>query len=376
MPVSEHLRSVWTPRERAFYVDSGEGTRSSGHFTIWRPGSASERFLLIALVAGALAVGPLSATFGPMWAPLVLLAPIILFGGLRLRPPGLVVLLAAAAISVVRGTVATGLHVVPLLVIAVVVLLAVRLASYRDNVGIRGMRGGRLLADLRDRLKTINRIAPLPRGWGCKAVTRQAPGSLFSADLTLSHQAGDRLEIALVDVSGKGTDAASRALMIAGALGGLLGTVPAERFLPASNAYLLDQPELDGAEHEGIVTALHLSLDLSTGGYTIRCAGHPPAARLAPGSGTWRLSDAHGIALGVTDDAEWIPEKGSLAKGDALMLFTDGMWDPRLGPDSGVDRLLGEAESLVTKGYKEAGNLAKTLAGKRDDCALVLIWRT
>ncbi|MDF5758900.1 PP2C family protein-serine/threonine phosphatase [Spongiactinospora sp. TRM90649] len=306
-----------------------------------------------------------------MWAPLVLLAPVILFGGLRLRPPGLVVLLIASVISVVYGTAAGGLHVITLLVLAAVALLAVRLASYRDNVGIRGLRGGRLLADLRDRLKTINRLTPLPKGWGGKAVARQAPGSLFSADLTLSHQVDDRLEVALVDVSGKGTDAASRALMIAGAFGGLLGTVPADRFLAACNGYLLDQPEL-----EGIVTAVHLSLDLGSGRYTIRCAGHPPAARLAPGSGTWRLSDARGIALGVVPNAEWGPEQGSLAKGDALMLFTDGMWDPRLGADSGVDRLLGEAEILVTKGYKEAGNLVKNLAGKRDDCALVLIWRT
>ena len=37
---------------------------------------------------------------------------------------------------------------------------------------------------------------------------------------------GHRLEIALVDVSGKGTRAGTRSLLLSGALGGLLGADP------------------------------------------------------------------------------------------------------------------------------------------------------
>ena len=42
----------------------------------------------------------------------------------------------------------------------------------------------------------------------------------------ISHSDGKSLEVALVDVSGKGMDAATRALLLSGAFGGVLGTVP------------------------------------------------------------------------------------------------------------------------------------------------------
>ena len=113
----------------------------------------------------------------------------------------------------------------------------------------------------------------------------------------VSFSDGKMLEVALVDVSGKGIDAGTRALLLSGAFGGLLGSVPRDEFLPACNAYMRR-----GETSEGFVTAVHLSLDLATGEYVVASAGHPPAAHYDGAAGRWRLTRARGIVLGVVPD--------------------------------------------------------------------------
>ena len=74
-------------------------------------------------------------------------------------------------------------------------------------------------------------------------------------------------------------------------------------------------------------------------------------------------------------------EQGVLQRGDALMLYTDGLVEaPGRDIDVGTDRLLGEAERMLTSGFR-AGAPALVAAMQReiggsDDCALVLLWRT
>jgi serine phosphatase RsbU (regulator of sigma subunit) len=187
---------------------------------------------------------------------------------------------------------------------------------------------------------------------------------------------GKMLEVALVDVAGKGLTAGTRALLLSGAFGGLLGSVPKEEFLPSCNSYLRRGPA-----PEGFVTAVHLALDLATGEYLVTSAGHPPAAHFDAGTGTWRMTQARGIVLGVVPDLRCVPERGTLRPGDALLLYTDGLVEvPGRDIEAGTDRLLGEANRLVVTGFK-AGveNLVASLqegSGGSDDCALALIWRT
>jgi hypothetical protein len=60
------------------------------------------------------------------------------------------------------------------------------------------------------------------------------------------------------------------------------------------------------------------------------------------------------------------------------MLFTDGLIEqPGRDIDSGLDRLLGEAERVFPSGYREGAKqlVAAMSSGHNDDCALVLIWR-
>jgi serine phosphatase RsbU (regulator of sigma subunit) len=85
------------------------------------------------------------------------------------------------------------------------------------------------------------------------------------------------------------------------------------------------------------------------------------------------VADLHGAA---TES-----ERGVLQRGDALMLYTDGLVEaPGRDIDVGTDRLLGEAERMLASGFR-TGAPALVAAMQReiggsDDCALVLLWRS
>lgn len=334
------------------------------------------RLVLIALSAVVLCIGLGAAKVSEWWfSPGAVVLP-ILAGGLLLRVRELRVLLGAVVLVIAYDAIRA--HTGPGLIatITATAALAYVMSRSRQQIGVQGMRGEQMLRELGDRLRAQVRLPPLPAGWGGQVVLEQAGGSSFGGDFVVStlRPDGATLEIALVDVSGKGIDAGTRALMLSGAFGGLLGSVPAAMFLPACNAYMRRRPSA-----EGFVSAVHLVLDLRTGDYLIESAGHPPAVHFHAGSGTWRVTEAKGIVLGIVPDLHCEPERGRLEKGDALLLYTDGMIEePGRDLDAGIDRLLGEAERLVTRGFREgAEDLVATLsAGHNDDCAFVVIWRT
>ena len=245
--------------------------------------------------------------------------------------------------------------------IVVTALFADVLARTRWKLGMRGLRGDQMLIELRDRIRAQGRLPALPAGWGSASVLRPAGGLSFGGDFLVSACDGKTLEVALVDVSGKGVDAGTRALLLSGAFGGLLGSVPHGEFLAACNAYLRRGPAA-----EGFVTAVHLALDLATGEYMLASAGHPPPAQFDAGSGNWRMTQARGIVLGVVPDLRCVPVHGVLRPGDALMLYTDGLVEaPGRDIDAGTDRLLGEADRLVATGFRTgAGELVRAIQGR------------
>jgi len=303
----------------------------------------------------------------------------ILGGGLLLWPRALRIFFAITAAGVIYDVVKdkAGAGIVATIVLTAV--FADVLARTREQLGVQGLRGDRMLLELRDRIRAQGKLPDLGQGWGTSLVLKPAGGSSFGGDFVVSFSDGKVLEVALVDVSGKGIDAGTRALLLSGAFGGLLGSVPREEFLPACNAYMRRGPAA-----EGFVTAVHLWLDLATGEYVISSAGHPPAVHYDGASGRWRLTRARGIVLGVLPDlhgAATQSEHGTLQRGDALMLYTDGMVEaPGRDIDAGTDRMLGEAERLLTGGFaRGAPALVAAMQqemGGADDCALVLIWRT
>jgi hypothetical protein len=338
---------------------------------------ASDGVVLLALVVASLGLAAGGLTW-PRAFPDSTLTLVLLAGGFLLRMRSLLVLYAVVAALLglaVADRSSTGAG--SLVVIAVIGVAVLLLARTRARLGVQGTFGESMLVDLRDRLRQQGELPALPPGWHAEVVLRSAWGASFSGDFLVASRSAQRgtLEVALVDVSGKGLAAGTRALLLSGAFGGLLGSMPAEGFLPAANSYVLRQDW-----PEGFATAVHVVVDLTTGDYVVRSAGHPPAAHFVAGSGCWRLHDAaRGPALGILDAAGFEAERGRLDSGDALVLYTDGLVEaPGRDLSLGIDRLLGQADRLVTHGFRDGASVLITsgASGESDDRALVLIWRS
>jgi hypothetical protein len=316
----------------------------------------------------------------PAWwiSPGVMILP-ILGGGLLLWPRALRILFGVVAAGLVYDEIYGKAGIGIIATIVITAIYADVLANTRGKLGTRGRRADRMMIELRDRIRVQGNLPDLGDGWGSASILRPAGGSSFGGDFVVSHSDGKNLEVALVDVSGKGMDAATRALLLSGAFGGVLGSVPPGQFLPACNAYLRRS-----TSDEGFVTAVHLSVDLATGEYVLSSAGHPPAVHFDANTGLWRVSQARGIVLGVMPDlsvAPTVPETGTLRRGDAIAMYTDGLVEaPGQDIDEGIGRLLGEAERMVLSGFRPGAPALVTAmqqsVGSNDDCALVLIWRT
>ncbi|MFJ9058894.1 MULTISPECIES: PP2C family protein-serine/threonine phosphatase [unclassified Streptomyces] len=337
-------------------------------------------------LAGLLIVIPVITCvtlLNPVWCSPTALALPIVAGGLLLRPASLLSLYATAAAALIVESVALGPYadgparVTPgtVLVVAACGFFGLVLAQFRARVGVPWRRGGTMLFDLRERIRVQSALPRLPEGWHREMALRPAGGQSFSGDFVVAARTngGRTLEVVLTDVSGKGMDAGSRALLLSGAFGGLLGSLPPHGFLPAANGYLLRQ-DWD----EGFATSIHLVLDLESGDYELLSAGHPPALQLHAGNGLWEEMAAEGPLLGVYDGAEFDAVKGSLEPGDVLMLFTDGLVEASdRDIADGIDRLTGEADRYVATSFEGAAwHLIEACAKDvNDDRALLLLSR-
>jgi hypothetical protein len=350
----------------------------------WRPLSklppdafASDGVVLGALVALTLLLGWAVHADVDVLPASVVVVP-LLVGALLLRLRSMWLLVAVAATVLVVLTLRLGLTAITpgtYVVVGVTAAITLGTARARARLGVQGLRGESTLVDLRDRLRAQGEFPVLPGGWQAEVALRSAGGSSFGGDFLVAARApdGKSLEVALVDVSGKGFEAGTRSLLLSGAFGGLLGAMPSEQFLPAANEYLLRQEW-----EEGFATAAHVALDLETGEYAIASAGHPPVAHFVASRGAWHITGAQGVLLGVLPGARYVAERGRLDRGDALLLYTDGLIEaPGRDLGEGIDRLVGEAERLVTGGFRYgARRLVDVVgAGQNDDRAIVLVWR-
>ncbi|WP_435742459.1 PP2C family protein-serine/threonine phosphatase [Nocardioides sp. SYSU DS0663] len=329
----------------------------------------------LALVGVVLTV--LVALF-PQQMPLNTLMVLLLLGSIGLGPRTLpwfviVVMLLLTISLAVQETIDSRIvgSVTTQFVMGFIVLLT---SFRRSRLGVANVLGESMLVDLRDRILNQGGIPSLPAEWQVESALRSAGGTPFAGDFVVATRphGSDRLEVVVVDVSGKGEQAGTRALLLSGAFGGLLGALPPDRFLPAANDYLLQQ-----GWDEGFATAIHLTLDLRTGSYEIRTAGHPPAAVRAAGSGRWLVLDSHGPILGLIDEATYVPARGQLHRGDAVLLYTDGMVEqPHRDIELGIDRMLGEAEGLLRGDFAGAADrLVAALGSRNDDRAMVVVNR-
>ena len=335
-------------------------------------------------VLGVLTLAAAGYTLGavalPAWFPVATAAVWLLVGGFFLRWPYLLgydVVVAAAVVLAVRWRSAAPPTPGVILTLVVIAALVLAYARSRERVGVQGAVGRSMLVDLRDRLRAQGTVPPLGPGWHVETELRSAYGDSFSGDFLVAARSacGERLEVVLVDVSGKGQPAGTRALLLSGAFGGLLGAMPREEFLPAANRYLMRQ-----GWDEGFATAVHVALHLGDGSVEIRSAGHPPAAHRRGGTGRWEVVEAgRGPLLGVLPAPAFPAHVTRMQHGDALLLYTDGLVEEHDRDIAlGIDRLVGVAEEVLTRGLPGGAVriVEGTRAGAEDDRALVLLQRT
>src|SRR5437763_5590285 len=82
---------------------------------------------------------------------------------------------------------------------------------------------------------------------------------------------------------------------------------------------------LQGLTDERFVTAFYGVLDRQTREIRYANAGHPPPLRYSPRTGLVEPLAARGLMLGIVPDASYEEKTLTLAPGDRLCLYTDGV---------------------------------------------------
>lgn len=363
--------------------------RLAARWSASRPGRFTERLLdgdaragrpvlgLLVVIVAVLTWGSIAA---PRWDPPSSLVFPVLLGGVLLSRARQLVLLAAVVCAMgvdaaLRrpGGVSVGTAIVVVL-LALTVLFTSRI---RLRLGLRGHRAEMLLLELRERLQPEAAPAAGLSGWSSTYALVPAGGARFSGDFLISCAARfPGVHVVLVDVSGKGSRAAGRALQLSGALCALLDAMPADGFLEAANDYVMLR-----AWEETFATAIHASLDPETGWFEVYNAGHHPAARWRQRERRWELTGTGGPALGLLPGERYLPAEGELEPGDALLLFTDGLIErPGQSLEAGTRRLLEATERLLDEEWVLSSSAAERLVRAvapdgGDDRALLLLRR-
>jgi serine phosphatase RsbU (regulator of sigma subunit) len=219
---------------------------------------------------------------------------------------------------------------------------------------------------------------PVIPGWGLAAVWRPARETSGDFYDFIPLPAG-RLGIVIADVVDKGIGAALYMALSRT----LIRTYAADHpdcpglVLGAANQRILAEAEVGQ-----FVTAFYAILDPATGDLVYCNAGHNPPYLL--GSGSIEVLHRTGMALGVSEGANWESQRVVLTPGAAMLMYTDGLVDA-LNPGEepfGSQRLLESAQQGVDRSAQElqesliAGVYAFMGGGPQvDDMTLVVVRR-
>ncbi|MBF0392929.1 MAG: PP2C family protein-serine/threonine phosphatase [Alphaproteobacteria bacterium] len=130
----------------------------------------------------------------------------------------------------------------------------------------------------------------------------------------------EHMAVLIADVSGKGIPAAlfmavSRTVLRARAI---MTPSPAECVPSANDEIVSQNPQ------ELFITVFYGLLNIRTGDFRYVNAGHLPPVHVSR-SGIVRIACSRGMALGVMDGLSFREDRMTLAEGDTLVLYTDGV---------------------------------------------------
>jgi serine phosphatase RsbU (regulator of sigma subunit) len=160
-------------------------------------------------------------------------------------------------------------------------------------------------------------------GWDVAAVLEPAHETSgdFYDYLTLPDGS---LGLVIADVTDKGTGAALFMALSRSLWRTFATDYPAnpERTLAETNRRIMEDT------HGGLyITLLYGVLNPQNGDFTYCSAGHHPALLLRAKNGALEQLESTGMPLGVLEETSWNRMKVNIKKGDALVLYTDGITD-------------------------------------------------
>jgi len=166
-----------------------------------------------------------------------------------------------------------------------------------------------------------------------------------------------RYLVVIVDVAGKGVPAALLASMVQASI-----RTQADDGKPVREVMSrLNRLVFEATPEDRFATCFLARLDGAGLTVSFSNAGHNYPIVL-PAAGGCRYLEEGGIPLGITSDAAYPQSETSLAPGDAILLYTDGITDARNrgGEDYGEDRLLLLMERLSRE--MTADEIVRTVA--------------
>ncbi len=163
---------------------------------------------------------------------------------------------------------------------------------------------------------------------------------------------GGKLGLAIADVSDKGVPAAlfmmsSRILL----KGNAISYLDPGKVLTEVNRLLLENND-----EAMFITVLYAVLDPKSGKLTYANGGHNPPIILKADGSTELLPLTGGVALGVVDEFEFMCKIATLAAGDSVVLYTDGVTEAidSVDEEFGLERLQELCTGQVGKSPREA----------------------
>jgi anti-sigma regulatory factor (Ser/Thr protein kinase)/putative methionine-R-sulfoxide reductase with GAF domain len=182
---------------------------------------------------------------------------------------------------------------------------------------------------------------------------------------------GGQVGLAIGDVAGHGV----RAAALMGQLRTALRAYALDGYAPGETLKHVDRL-LHTVRGEGMATAAYAILDPSTGSLVFASAGHPPPV-MVPNSGQARLLDTSPAPpLGTLPFGTYMETTTTLAPGESMMLYTDGLIERRREPlTAGLERLRIHASVVASSEVMCQRVIARLVpeGGADDDVAIVVV---
>jgi len=196
------------------------------------------------------------------------------------------------------------------------------------------------------------------------------PSKSIGGDLYGAAMLDERhLAVYVADAAGHGVSAALLAVLFHQRL----STVDALRRTPAALLRDLNRGLFEECHASGLfVTAVYALIDTIARTATIASAGHPPGLVLR-GAGIDRRLEKTGPALGLAPDASYGEHRISLADGDRLLLYTDGLIGAMGERAGSLGSILGAVSSDAEDGASVVDYLRRWAERGEDDVTILLL---